>query len=123
MATHRPKNPELAAAVRNLADAVHHIGKAFVQKVDEIGASASAELDKAKQAALTRRGQATRQLDALLRRAEGKLKRAINEATKSLHKTVREGEKMLQPAKKAPAKKAAVKKARTKKASARRSTA
>jgi hypothetical protein len=123
MPTRPPKNPELAAAARSLADAVHHIGRAFVQKVDEIGASASAELDKAKQAALTRRGQATRQLDALLRRAEGKLKRAINEATKSLHKTVREGEKKLQPAKKAPAKKAAVKKARTKKATARRPTA
>ena len=122
MATHRPKNPELAAAVRNLADAVHHIGKAFVQKVDEIGASASAELDKAKQAALTRRGQATRQLDALLRRAEGKLKRAINEATKSLHKTVREGEKKLTAPKKAPATKVAVKKAAAKKAPAKKAT-
>jgi hypothetical protein len=120
MATQKPKNPELAAAANSLADAVHHIGQAFVQKVDEIGASASAELDRAKHVALTKRGQATRELDALLKRAEGKLKKAINEATKSLHKTVRAGEKKLQPAKKVAAKKVAAKKVSAKKVAAKK---
>jgi hypothetical protein len=123
MATRKPKNPDLAAAASSLADAVHHIGQAFVKKIDEIGTYVSAELDKARKAALTKRGQTGRKVDALLKSAEGKLRKAVGEATKSLHRTVREGEKKLTTTKKAPAKKAVARKTAARKAPAKKAPA
>jgi hypothetical protein len=132
MATRKSKNPELSAAANSLADAAHHVGQAFSQKADEIGATVASELDKAKQAALTKRGQATRRFDTLLNRVEGRPR-------KSLHKLVRETEKKLQTTKKAaqaklnarpaaakskaPAKKAVAKKAPPKAAAAKKAPA
>jgi len=130
MATRKPKNPELAAAASNLGVAARHIRRAVKHKVDEIGASASTELGKAR-----------RQLDAQWKKVEARLIKASNEAKRSLHKTVREAEKTLQATKKAaqarlaemhrsgkagaaakktPARKAAVKRAPAKKGAAKR---
>ena len=145
MATRKPKNPELAAAASNLGVAARHIRRAVRHKVDELGASASTELAKAR-----------RQFDAQWKKVEARLIRATNEAKRSLHKAVREAEKKLQatkkaaqaklaemqrrgkggaatrktatkkaavkkaPAKKAPAKKAAVKRAPAKKAAVKK---
>jgi len=149
MATRSKKNPELAAAASNIADAAQHIRRAVGKKFDQIGASASAEIGKAKKAALTKRGQAERKFDALLKSAEVRLTRATNEAKRSLHRAVREAEKKLQATKKAvesrltelhligkgkpaakkaavkktPATKAAVKQAPAKKAAAKKAPA
>lgn len=90
MATRKPKNPELAAAASNLGVAARHIRRAVQHKVDEIGASASTELGKAR-----------RQLDAQWKKVEARLIKAGNEAKRSLHKAVREAEKTLQATKKA----------------------
>ena len=133
MATRKPKNPELAAAATNLGVAARHIRRAVRHKVDELGASASTELGKAR-----------RQLDAQWKKVEARLIKATNEAKRSLHKAVREAEKKLQATKKAAqaklaemqrrgkggaatrkaaAKKAVVKKAPAKKAAVKRAPA
>jgi len=143
MATRKPKNPELAAAASNLGIAARHIRRAVSHKVDELGASASTELDKAR-----------RHLDAQWKKVEARLIKASNQAKRSLHKAVREAEKTLlatkkaaqaklaemqrsakrqaatrkavaktAPAKKAAAKRAPAKKAAVKKAAIRKTTA
>jgi hypothetical protein len=48
MTARRTMNPELAAAAAKLAEAAQDVRQAVSQKVDEIGASVSAEIDKAK---------------------------------------------------------------------------
>ena len=123
MATRKPTNPQLAAAAKNLASAAHHIRLAINQKLDEIGTVASGELDKAKNAALTRSGQAKRQFDALFKTAQGRLKKINSDAKKSLHKAVAEAQKTVQAAKKVVAKKVAAKKAPAKKAATKKATA
>jgi len=90
MATRKPKNPELAAAANNLGVAARHIRRAVSHKVDEIGASASVDLAKAK-----------RRLDAQLKKIEARLIKVTNDAKRSLHKAVREAETRLQATKKA----------------------
>jgi hypothetical protein len=138
MATRKPKNPELAAAASNLGVAARHIRRAVRHKVDELGASAAAELGKAR-----------RQLDAQWKKVEARLIKATNEAKRSLHRAAREAEKTLQAtrkaahaklaelqragkggaatkkvaAKKAPARKAAVKRAPVKKAAVKKAAA
>jgi len=119
MATRKPKNPELAAAAKNLGVAARHIRRAVNQKLDQIGTAASAELAKAKNAALTKSGQAKRDFDALMKKAEARLKKATAEAKASLHKAVGEAEKKLGAAKKAAVKKAPAKKAAPRKAAAK----
>ncbi len=101
MGTRKSKNTELAAAAGNLAEAARHIRQAVSDKVEAIGASASIELGKVRQVALTKGGQAERRLEALLRRVEGRLTQAINEASRSLHRVVRDAEKTLQATTKA----------------------
>ena len=99
MSTRKPKSPELAAASANLAEAAQHVRLAVSQKFDEIGAAVSAELDKAKLAAVTKRGRARRKFDALLKKAEGRLTKATDKARKSLAKAVRDAEKAMEATK------------------------
>jgi hypothetical protein len=80
MASKKSKNPELTQAADSLAEAAHHVGKAVSQKVDEIGAAATAELNKVKSAAKAKGGQAQGKLETLIKRAETKLKKATVEA-------------------------------------------
>jgi DNA-binding protein HU-beta len=131
MATRKPKNPELAAAAKNLASAARHTRKAIGQKLDEIGAAASEELTVAKKTALTQTGRARRKIDALVNKARVRLKKAATGAKRTLKKAAGEAEKTLKEAKKAvaktvsakkpaPAKKAAVKRAPARKAAAKK---
>ena len=131
MATRKPKNPELAQAADNLAEAAQHVGKAVSKKVDEIKSAASAELAKAKEAALKKGHMAQGKIESMLKKAEARLGKAARSAERSLDKAVRDAEKRIAAAKKAakakvaeaqkavkpaPAKKAAAKKAPAKKA-------
>lgn len=100
MATRKLKSPELAAAADELGAAVQHIRQAINNKLDEIGAVASAELDKAMHAARSKRGQAERRFDTLWAKAQKRLLKASDEAKKSLHKAVRQAEKRLETTKK-----------------------
>jgi hypothetical protein len=95
MATRKPKNPELVAAAGHLADAAHHVREAMSQKLDAFGAAAVVELDKARQSALARSGQASRKFESLMKKARQQLTKATGAAKKSLHKAVRESEKKL----------------------------
>jgi vacuolar-type H+-ATPase subunit E/Vma4 len=95
MVTARSKNAELAAASRSLAGAAHHIRQAVSQKIDEFATTAAAELDKATLAALVKGGQAQRQVDALMKKAQGQLTQATNSAKRSMHQAVRQAEKNL----------------------------
>jgi uncharacterized protein (DUF885 family) len=142
MATRKPRNPELVAAAGHLADAAHHVREAVSQKIDAFGAAAAGELDKARQAALDRSGQAGRKFESLMKKARQQLTKATDTAKKSLHKAVRESEKKLQamdkalqsdlaklrrsiraePASAKPSKQAAAKKAPPKKAAARKTS-
>lgn len=132
MATRKPKSPELAAAADELASAVQHIRQAINNKLDEIGTVASAELDKAMQAARSKRGQAEHRFDALWAKAQKRLLKASDEAKKSLHKAVRQAEKRLEMTKKraqvtlaelAPAGAHATKKVAVRKPAARKAVA
>ena len=135
MATRKPKNPELAQAADNLAEAAQHVGKAVSKKVDEIKSAASAELAKAKEAALKKGHMAQGKIESMLKKAEARLGKAARSAERSLDKAVRDAEKRIAAAKKAakakvaeaqkavkpaPAKKAAAKKAPAKKAAAKK---
>jgi hypothetical protein len=119
MATRKPMNPELAAAAKNIGVAARHIRRAINQKLDEIGTAASGELAKARQAAVRKSGQAKRDFDGLIRKAEGRLKKLTAEAKVSLHRAVGKAEKKLEAAKQAAAKKAPAKKGATRKAAAK----
>lgn len=123
MATRPQRNPELAAAAKNLSSAAHHIRRAINKKLDEIGTTVSAELGKAKRAAMTKGGQARRRFDALLKTAETRLKKVNADARKSMHQAVGEAEKKLLAAKKVVAKRVAAKKAVKKRVVAKKATA
>lgn len=123
MATRPQRNPELAAAAKNLSSAAHHIRRAINKKLDEIGTTVSAELGKAKRAAMTKGGQAKRRFDALLKTAETRLKKVNADARKSMHQAVGEAEKKLLAAKKVVAKRVAAKKAVKKRVVAKKATA
>ncbi len=96
MVTRKAKNPELVAAVDNLADAAHHVRMAISQKIDAFATAAALELDKARQAAMAQGGAASRKFESLMTKAETQLTKATNAAKKSLYKTVRESERKLQ---------------------------
>lgn len=115
MATRKPGNPELAAAARNLNSAALHIRRAVNQKLDEIGKTVAAELQKAKKTAMTKGGKARRRFDALLKTTEARLKKVNTDARKSLHKAVAEAQKKVVTAKAAVTRPAAAKKAAVKK--------
>jgi flagellar biosynthesis/type III secretory pathway protein FliH len=119
MATRKPSNPELAAAARNLNSAAHHIRRAVNRKLDEIAKTVAMELQKAKNTAMTKGGQAKRRFDALLKKTEARLKKVNGEARKSLHKAVAEAEKKLVTAKTAVTRSVAARKTATKPAGRR----
>jgi membrane-associated HD superfamily phosphohydrolase len=96
MATRKPKDTELHAAAANLAEAAHHLRQAVTERIDAFASAATLELDRARKATAAQGGQASRDFDALMRRAQQQLTKTTNAAKKSLHKAVRESEKMLQ---------------------------
>jgi hypothetical protein len=98
MPARKPKNLEPGAAASNLADAAQQVHQAVSKKVDDIGAAVLVELDKTRQVTSTKRGRVKRQLDALLKRAEGRIKKATSKARKSLDKALRKSAKKLKTA-------------------------
>jgi hypothetical protein len=95
------RNPELAQAADNLSEAAHHVGVAMRQKFEEIGHAASAEFAKVMDSARIKRGQAKRQLDALMKKTEVRLKKATADARKSLQQAAKQAEKRMAATKKA----------------------
>jgi hypothetical protein len=146
MATRKPKTTELSAAARDLTAAAVHLRQAVNEKIEAFEKSAARDLDKARRMALSAGGEASRQFDALLTKAQKQLTKATTSAKKALHSAVTKSEKQLLAldkalqsalakfeqvgaaktvtrkavAKKAPAKKAPAKKAPTKKAVAKK---
>jgi len=114
MSMRKTRNPELAQAVDSLGDAAQHVRRAVRGKIDEIRATAAAELVKAKAVALKKTGVVQGKVEAVLNRAEARLHRLIAKAQKSLDTAVRLAERRsAASAPKAPAR------ARAEKAAAR----
>ena len=119
--TTRPRNPELAKAVDHLGTAGRHLRKAVQGKVEALRGVAADEIARAKAALLKRTNLAQDRVEAVLKKTEDRLHKAIVGAQKALDRAVAEAEKRSQAAAPAAAKKAAP--ARKRAATAARKTA
>lgn len=120
--TTRPRNPELAKAVDHLGTAGRHLRKAVQGKVEALRGVAADEIARAKAALLKRTNLAQDRVEAVLKKTEDRLHKAIVGAQKALDRAVAEAEKRSKAAAPAAAKKKAAP-ARKRAATAARKTA
>jgi len=106
MPTRKPRNPELAKAVDNLGAAGRHLRNAVQGKVEALRGVAADEIARAKAALLKRTNLAQDRVEAVLKKTEDRLHKAIVGAQKALDRAVAQAEKRSKAAAPAPAKKA-----------------
>ncbi|MCW5633699.1 MAG: hypothetical protein KIT17_10205 [Rubrivivax sp.] len=112
MPTRKPRNPELAQALRSLNDAVQHVRNAVQGKIEQVRGTAAAEIAKAKASLLAKTNLAQDKVESVLKKTEARLHKSIVGAQKALDRAVREaGRRGAAPAKPAAAKPAARKSA------------
>jgi hypothetical protein len=89
-------NPELKAALRSLAEAVHHTRLALSQQIGRVESLAVEELGRVKDLAVETGRASGRRVQGLLRRSRQRLTRATTAAERSVHQAARAAEGKLQ---------------------------